>query len=59
MVKIDQRKVQAILKWTTPIKVVELRSFLGLANYYCKFVASYSKKITLLMDLLKKNQPWT
>lgn len=58
IVKMDQRKVQAILEWIAPTKMAELRSFLGLANYYCKFVAGYSKQITPLIDLLKKNQSW-
>ena len=38
LVKMDERKVQAILDWPPPNKVTELRSFLGLANYYEKFV---------------------
>ena len=29
-----------------------------MANYYRKFVASYSKKVASLTDLLKKDQPW-
>ena len=55
MMKKDQRKVQAILEWVASIKVTELRSFLGLTNYYHKFVVGYSKKVALLIDLLKKN----
>lgn len=34
IVRMDQKKVQAILDWTAPTKVTELRSFLGLTNYY-------------------------
>nr|XP_019706796.1 uncharacterized protein LOC109505998 [Elaeis guineensis] len=56
--KMDRKKVQAILDWAAPTKVIELRSFLGLANYYRKFMAGYSKKAAPLIDLLKKNQSW-
>jgi hypothetical protein len=54
----DPRKIQAIVEWSTPNTVLELRSFLGLANYYRQFIEGYSKKTTPLSDLLKKNQRW-
>ena len=52
----DERKVQAILDWPPPSKVAELRSFLGLANYYRKFIQGYSKKVAPLIDLLKNDK---
>ena len=61
LMKMDERKVQAILDWPPPNKVAELRSFLGLANYYGKFVQGYSKKVASLTNLLKKDKKraWT
>ena len=55
---IDEGKVQAILNWPSPSKVTELKSFLGLANYYRKFIQGYSKKVAPLTDLLKKDKKW-
>ena len=52
----DKTKVQAILDWPPPSKVTELRSFLGLTNYYRNFIQEYSKKGALLIDLLKKDK---
>ncbi|KAF7143242.1 hypothetical protein RHSIM_Rhsim05G0156800 [Rhododendron simsii] len=57
-VKMDRLKIQAILDWPPPTKVLELRSFLGLANYYRKFIHNYSKKAAPLTELLKKDQTW-
>ncbi|XP_059626952.1 uncharacterized mitochondrial protein AtMg00860-like [Cornus florida] len=57
-VRMDKRKVKAILDWFVPTKVTELRSFLGLANYYRKFIKGYSKKVSPLTDLLKKDKQW-
>ncbi|KAI9176296.1 hypothetical protein LWI28_000922 [Acer negundo] len=57
-IRMAERKVQAILDWPSPIKVAELRSFLGLVNYYRRFIERYSKKVNVLTDLLKKDHNW-
>jgi hypothetical protein len=54
----DPGKVRCIVEWEPPTKVTELRSFLGLANYYRRFVRNYSKIAVPLTDLLKKNRRW-
>ena len=36
----------------------DLRSFFGLANYYRKFIAGYSKRATTLIDFFKKDTKW-
>ena len=54
----DMEKVREIQEWETPTKVTELQSFLGLANYYRRFMEGYSRKAALLIELLKKGVPW-
>ncbi|KAG8389639.1 hypothetical protein BUALT_Bualt02G0249900 [Buddleja alternifolia] len=54
----DEAKIRAIVEWEPPTKVTELRSFLGLVNYYRRFINSYSSRAAPLTDLLKKNKPW-
>ena len=54
----DGAKVAAIRDWPAPTKVIELRSFLGLANYYRRFILGYSKVASALTDLLKKERKW-
>ena len=58
IVKMDGKKVHAILDWLAPSKVPELWTFLGLANNYRKFVKDYSKKAAPLTDFLKKDRSW-
>ncbi|PHT94203.1 hypothetical protein T459_02085 [Capsicum annuum] len=54
----DRDKDEAIQDWEVPTKVPELRSFLGLANYYQRFILGYSDIAAPLIDLLKKNHVW-
>ncbi len=53
--KIDDRKVKAILDWEPPRSVPTLRSFLGLASCYRKFIKNFAKIATSLINFLKKS----
>ncbi|KAE9164310.1 hypothetical protein PF005_g30087 [Phytophthora fragariae] len=57
-VRPDPGKVRVINEWPTPSNVKELRQFLGLATYLCKYVSNYAGKIRPLSQLLKKDAAW-
>ena len=57
-IRMDPDKVKAIQDWKTPASLTELRSFLGLANYYRRFIKGYSEKVLPLTELLKKTTCW-
>jgi transposase InsO family protein len=57
-VKPDPDKVRAIIDFPTPRNTTDVRSFLGLAGYYRKFIPQFSKIAKPLNDLLKKNNQW-
>ena len=52
-------KVKAVTDTPTPHNVLELRSFLGLVNYYSKFIPNCSIILSPLYSLLQKNSRWT
>ncbi|GAU42645.1 hypothetical protein TSUD_398500, partial [Trifolium subterraneum] len=55
-IAVDPTKVDAVLKWETPESVSEIRSFLGLAGYYRRFIEGFSKMALPLTLLTRKDQ---
>ena len=57
----DPSKVEAVLEWKQPTSVTEVRSFLGLAGYYRRFIEGLSKLSRPMTHLLKKEKKyeWT
>jgi hypothetical protein len=55
---VDPAKVQAVVDWEMPTIVREIRSFLGLAGYYRRFIAGFSSLSGPLTALTKKNAPF-
>ena len=51
-------KVAALAEAPTPTNVTQLRSFLGIVNYYGKFLPNLSDTLKPLYNLLCKNQKW-
>jgi hypothetical protein len=51
---VDPRKVEAVLKWERPTNVIEIRSFLGLAGYYRRFIEGFSTIASPLTKLTRK-----
>jgi len=54
-IKVSPQKMTAIIEWRRPINVTKIRSFLGLAGYYWRFVKGFSKIVSPLTNLLKKS----
>nr|XP_034580745.1 uncharacterized mitochondrial protein AtMg00860-like [Setaria viridis] len=57
-VVVDPKKFDAMSKWQQPKNVKEIRSFLGFAGYYCRFIENFSKIAKLMTELLKSNMPF-
>ncbi|GJW54230.1 putative nucleotidyltransferase, ribonuclease H, partial [Tanacetum coccineum] len=55
-ITMDPAKVEAITKWPRPTSVTEVRSFLGLAGYYRRFVDGFSRLALPLTKLMRKGE---
>ena len=55
-IKVDPKKVKAVMHWPRPTNVTEIRSFLGLAGYYRKFIQDFSRIAVPLIQLTKKQK---
>jgi len=58
-IAMDPTKVEVVVKWESPKSATEIRSFMGLAGYYRRFIEGFSKIVTPLTQLTRKDQPFT
>ena len=55
-VKMQREKVEGVLNWPVPRNVKEVQKFLGLANYYRRFIKDFARIAALLHMLVRKEQ---
>ena len=58
---VDPAKIETVVKWERPQTVTKVQSFLGLAGYYKRFVEGFSKMVSPLTQLTRKDKlfSWT
>lgn len=56
-VTIDPTKIQSLQKWPTPMALTNFTSFLGLVNFYKKFIPRYLEIASPLHQLTHLNVP--
>jgi len=57
-VEMQKKKVKGVLSWPAPRNVKEVQKFLGLANYYRRFIENFARIAAPLHMLVRKEQKW-
>ena len=57
-IKMEKEKVKEVLEWPTLKCVKDVQKFLGLANYYCRFIEGFAIVARPLHDVVKKDKKW-
>jgi len=55
-IKMQEEKVAGVLEWLRPKTVKEVQKFLGLANYYRRFVKNFTKIAKPMHKLVRKDK---
>ena len=53
-IRVDSQKIKAVKKWPRPTFAADIRSFLGLAGYYRRFMEGFSSIASPLTRLTQK-----
>jgi len=57
-VEMQKEKVEGVLNWPASRSIKEVQKFLGLANYYRRFIKNFARTAALLHILVRKEQKW-
>jgi len=57
-IEIEREKVEGVLSWPEPKNVKDVRKFLGLANYYRRFIKDFAQVAQPMNMLTRKDEKW-
>jgi len=57
-IEIEEGKVEGVLGWPVPKTVKDVKKFLGLANYYRRFIKDFARVARPMNVLMRKDEKW-
>jgi len=57
-IEIEKEKVDGVLSWPEPKNVKDVRKFLGLKNYYRRFIKDFAQVARPMNTLMRKDVKW-
>jgi len=58
-IEMEKEKVEGVLSWPQPKNVKDVRKFLGLTNYYRRFIKDFAQVARPMNMLTRKDEKWT
>ena len=57
-IEMEEEKVDGVLSWPEPKNVKDIRKFMGLANYYRRFIKDFAQVARPINMLMRKDVKW-
>ena len=57
-IEIEEEKVEGVLSWLVPKTVKDVKKFLGLTNYYRRFIKDFAQVARPMNMLMRKDEKW-
>jgi len=57
-IEMEKEKVEGVLSWSEPKNIKDVRKFLGLTNYYQRFIKDFTQVARLMNMLTRKDVKW-
>ena len=57
-IEMEREKVEGVLNWPEPKNVKDVRKFLGLTNYYRRFIKDFARVARPMNMLTRKDEKW-
>jgi len=57
-IEMEKEKIDGVLSWPEPRNIKDVRKFLGLANYYMRFIKDFARVARPMNVLTRKNVKW-
>ena len=57
-IEMEEEKVDGVLSWPEPKNVKDIRKFMGLANYYRRFIKDFARVARSINMLTRKDIKW-
>jgi len=57
-IEMEKEKIERVLSWPKPKNIKDVRKFLGLANYYRRFIKNFARVVRPMNVLTEKDMKW-
>lgn len=56
LIRINSKKIETVKNYEIPTCIKYVQAFIGFANFYCRFIRTFSKIVQPMINIIKKNK---